>query len=183
MRLVRINGMKSEYRTIKKTYMESFPDNERAPFFILTAKAKRRFVDFYSIYDEDKWIGFFYVVKKNKLAYIFYFAIDSCERGKGYGTKALKKLASCYEGYRLFLAIEEVTDNAPNYSQRVKRMEFYKNCGFVGINSKVHEGSVVYDLMGYSNIPDMTVSAKEYQELMHMWAGPFLRKIFKMEVD
>ena len=174
----KINGNRQEYKNIKATYIEAFPNDERAPYYLLTRKARKDYVDFFSIYDDKEWAGFFYVVKKAKLAYVFYFAITLKKRGQGLGSSALKELIKLYDGYRLFLAIEEIDEKYSNYNERIKRKNFYENVGFKDLATKVREGYVRYDLYGVGG----EVKPYEYRELMYMWAGPFLRKIFKLEV-
>ena len=177
--LRKINRDRKEKRKCKRLYLTAFPDNERAPFILLSYKARRDSVDFLSVYAGDKWLGFFYVVRDEDLAYIFYFAISETERGKGYGSAALQALKEYYFSYRLFLASETLDDAAPNSAERVKRKNFYLNNGFEDLKTKVQEGEVIYDILGVGG----EVTNSEYQRLMFKWMGSFMSRRITTEMQ
>ena len=96
---------KSDYKNIKALYTGAFPANERAPFHLLRKRAEQGRADFWIIREEGKNIGLAYLVTYKDLAYLFYYAIDSSYRGKGYGTKALKKVMEIYLVVKLRLKL------------------------------------------------------------------------------
>ena len=79
-----------DHKLLKQLYKKAFPIEERAPFWLLSAKAKKENVDFWAIYDSHKFVGLIYIVNYADLSYIFYFAVLDSERGKGYGSKVLE---------------------------------------------------------------------------------------------
>ena len=168
----------ADIKKMKQLYITAFPANERAPFFLLKSKAKKDNIDFLGIYNNGKWAGFFYIVSLHDLSYVFYFAVDSEQRGMGIGSEAIKDLIARYSANRLFLAIEEVVETAPNYEERVKRKDFYMKNGFEPLGKKLIEGEVTYDVLGVNG----TVSPEEYDKLIESFSGKLLKKIFTMKI-
>lgn len=170
IKLKKISKKSPECGYIKQIYLNSFPEDERAPFGMLARKAAKKNVDWFAILDGDKCIGFFYnVLYKEDLVYLFYFAIDESQRGRGYGSAALSALKREYRGKRLFLAMEEMNEDADNFAQRLARKEFYEFNGFRDMKTKLIEGTVIYDVMSIGG----TVDKLEYHNLMMSWLGWF----------
>ncbi|MFR5797252.1 MAG: GNAT family N-acetyltransferase [Oscillospiraceae bacterium] len=176
--LKQVNKKSADYKKIKELYKKAFPVNERAPFFVLSSKAKKPNVDFWGIYSDKKWAGLMYVVNEADLSYIFYFAVSETERGKGCGSGALQAAKDKYAGQKIFLSIEQLDEEAENYDQRVKRKQFYERNGFKDLNLKLKEASVTYDLLGIGG----TVDAKEYERLMGKYLGKLLSKLITMKI-
>lgn len=176
MELIRITKKLPDFKAIKQLYNEAFPDDERAPFGLLMRKAKK--ADFFAFYDGKKWLGLTYIVRHGRLAYIFYIAITPEQRGKGYGTAAMKALIEYYSGCRLFLALEQLDKSADNYDQRVKRHEFYKNCGLSELPYRIKEGNVIYDIMGVGG----KVEPEEYRALIDNYLGWFMKRAVDMRI-
>ena len=53
--LKQVNKKSADYKKIKELYKKAFPVNERAPFFVLSSKAKKPNVDFWGIYSDKKY--------------------------------------------------------------------------------------------------------------------------------
>ena len=145
---LKIVSEKNEYQAIEKIYLESFPDNERAPMKLLKKRADKGKADFLAVYDNEVIVGMAYVVCCRDLAYLFYLAVDKTKRGKGYGTHTIAALLERYRGKRFFLALEQLDETAPNYAQRLKRHNFYKSCGLRALPFKLKEGTVTFAAMG-----------------------------------
>ena len=169
---IEVTPKSKNLRKIKKLYKTAFPKDERAPFWLLTKRAKSDCADFWALYDGEEFIGMAYVVRYEALAYLFYLAIDDGKRGKGYGTKAITELKARYGGGKLFLALEQLDESAPNYEQRLKRHAFYESCGLHDLPHKIKEASVVYAVMGFGE----AVEPEEYEEMMKRYLGGFLYK-------
>ena len=175
---------REEYRSIEKIYLQSFPENERAPMKLLKKRAKQGKADFLAAYDGEKIVGMAYVVCMRDLAYLFYIAVDKSERGKGYGTQTMAALLKQYSGKRFFFFFEQLDSSADNYSQRVKRHSFYSACGLHDLPFKLKEGAVTFAAMGKlltegdsSQADGFTVSAQEYGELMRRFMGFIMSRI------
>lgn len=162
---------KNDYPCIKKLYKEAFPNEERAPFLFLIKRAEQGRADFWVIIENGKSVGMAYVVTYKDLAYLFYYAIDSSCRGKGYGTKALKSLMEKYRNYRFFLALENWNEESDNKQQRIKRHDFYLNCGLHDLPYKLKEATVIFSIMGTGN----AVEPEEYKALMNRYVSLFMR--------
>lgn len=176
MELIKVTRKSPKYNDIKRLYLQAFPKEERAPFGMLMRKANA--ADFFALYDNTKWIGLAYIVRREQLAYIFYIAVTPEQRGKGYGTAAMKALIEYYKGCRLFLALEQLDKSAENYEQRIKRHEFYKKCGLSDLPYKIKEGGVVYDIMGVGG----KVEPEEYRELIDNYLGWFMKRVVDMRI-
>ena len=105
------------------------------------------------------------------LAYLFYYAIDLSYRGKGYGTKALKKVMEIYKDYRLFLALEDWREESENKVQRIKRHNFYLNCGLHDLPYKLKEADVIFFIMGTGS----AVEPEEYKALMNRYVSLLMK--------
>lgn len=168
--LKRVNFLSKDMAELKKLYLSAFPEDERAPLFILASKARRSGVDFWSLYADGKWFGLAYAITVNDLTYLFYLAVSEEMRGRGFGSRAIQALMKKYSGNRFFLALEQPDESAENYSERLKRRQFYINNGLVPLNITIREGNVTYDVMGTGG----EIDPAEYTGMMKSYLGAFL---------
>lgn len=167
-----------EKRKMKALYISAFPAEERPAFSVLMRRLGRPFVDCYSIYCDDEWAGFTYVVNYNRLSYVFYLAISDSQRGKGIGSEVLLRLKDMYKNQTLLLAIEEVDESYDNYAQRVSRRNFYNRNGFNYYGFKIVEGSVTYDALS----SDKDFDPDDYAKLFNRYAGRLLALLLKSKM-
>ncbi len=167
-----------DYPMIKKLYKKSFPLNERAPFFIVKKKTITGKAEMLIAKENDQFIGFFYIVCNENLVYLFYFAVNDTQRGKGYGSKMLQMLKERYSGKNIFLAREQLDIKADNYDERIKRRNFYIRNGFKDTNLLIKEASVIYDVMALND----DISAIGYEILIDKWRGKFIKTFVDMKV-
>lgn len=154
-------------RRIRQLYKQAFPAAERAPFFLLKRRAAQGRADCWSLTEGSQWVGMAYVLRRQDLAYLFYFAIDGSSRGQGYGTKAIEALLEQYAGCRFFLALETLDEHAENYADRLRRHCFYLRRGLTDRPYRIKEASVTYDMMGTGG----SVAPEEYKSLVDAWLG------------
>ncbi len=109
---------------------EAFPPSERMSMEEIFAFASETDTDVLGIYDDTKPVGFVVVMKNDRCGYIYFYAIDTRVRSKGYGSAALKKLNEKYDKIQLVLDFEAIDENAENYDQRLRRRRFYLRNGF-----------------------------------------------------
>ena len=88
-------------REIEKLYLESFPKEERFPFWILEECSKEDKSDLLAVLDNDKFIGMCYLVNCNEVYYLMYLAVAPELRNQNYGSKILTDLKEKYKA--LFL--------------------------------------------------------------------------------
>ncbi|MBP5407352.1 GNAT family N-acetyltransferase [bacterium] len=178
MKLVKIENTKEEMNRVKELYLSAFPANERFPFRLLEKRSLQGKADFWNLFEGDLWVGFAYLVNSGDLAYLFFFAIDEKERGKGYGTAAIKAMVEHYKGKRLFLALENWLEECSNPEERVKRHNFYLNCGLHDLPYKLRELKMVYAIMGSGG----KVEPEEYKPMMNGYFGWFWRHIINTDI-
>ena len=155
---------------IKQLYFDAFPFEERIPFYIMVLVGNDRGVEFLSIYDDDKWLGFIHTLVGDELSYIFYFAIDNRLRQSGYGSKILHEYKKIHP--RLSLAIEPI-EESDNLKQRKKRLEFYRKNGFETLDTRVVEMGVELELMGAKG---MEIRESDYKKLVKKFFDSFEQK-------
>ena len=160
-------------KEIKKLYREAFPADERAPFFMLLKRTEREENSFYAITDENGFSGLVYTMKSEKVIYIFFLAVLSQKRGKGYGTEILSKIRNMNPDRAVILMIEDtgITD-APNYEERIDRLGFYKKNGFYQLGIKINEAGVNYELLGTNR----NVVLEDFLSIMKKFLGKLLFK-------
>ncbi len=169
---------KETLKKIKKLYGGAFPREERAPFFMLASGARKGKGEMLAAKDNGEFVGFAYTICYGDLVYIFYLAVESGKRGKGYGGKILSHIKELYHGKRIFLAREQLDESADNFKQRLSRHKFYLNNGYRDLNCHIKEANVVYDVMGIGG----KVTAAEYDALITGWSGKLVRKIIDMRI-
>lgn len=173
MTLKRVKSSLPEYQKVKELYLTAFPPEERPPFFLIMSKTNNEDVDFWAIYADGRWVGLAYVISSGDLSYLYYLAVSESERGKGCGSAIMRTLKRMYEGQRLFLALEQLDESAPNNNERIKRRQFYIKSGLMPINCMIQEGRVIYDVMSTSE----AISPPECQKLMTDYFGRLLTEI------
>ncbi|MGK7377285.1 GNAT family N-acetyltransferase [Planococcus sp. 1R117A] len=168
----------NEFAKVTELYDGSFPKNERIPMNLLLWKAKKDFVDFLVIYDEEIFVGFTYLITREDLTYVLYIAIDSRVRSKGYGGQALAEIKKKYPDNRIVLNIEVVDESASNYEQRVTRRKFYTRNGYEGSAYLYQDRWGLYEVM----INGGKVDAEEFHALLKRFAGVLLFSVFKPQI-
>ncbi len=177
--LKRVNIFSEDMKRIKQLYNTAFPDDERAPLILLALRSEKSGADFWSLYADGEWFGLAYAITEDDLTYLFYLAVSEEKRGQGLGSKALQTLKMKYYGNRFFLALEKIDENAENYSERLKRRQFYINNGLEPLGSTIKEGKVRYDVMGVGG----NVRPEEYVRMMRNYLGKRLSKMVSMDDD
>lgn len=71
---------------------EAFPPEEYLEPATIIEMAKADNFDFLALKDKDTFVGFMVVLTYEDLAYLFFLAIDSSCRSKGYKSRAIKIL-------------------------------------------------------------------------------------------
>ena len=109
---------------------EAFPPEEYLAPSKLVEMAKADNFDFWALVDNDSFVGFMVVQTYQNLAYLFFLAINSTCRSKGYGSRAIETLKAAYPGKTQVVDFEMLDDTAGNCQQREKRREFYLRNGY-----------------------------------------------------
>lgn len=178
MNLTLASATTAEIKQIKELYNTAFPKDERAPFGLMTRRARQGKGRMLAARDGDRFVGFAYIIENAACAYLFYLAIVPETRGAGYGSAILGKLREMYKGKRLFLARESLDPASDNYEQRVRRHEFYLRNGFEDLACKIREYKVTFDVMSIGG----EITPEDYKEIMTPWCGKFLVKFAPMKL-
>lgn len=97
LRLRKYNISKESKDKVKELYFSAFPKDEQLPYWMMKLLSRKKSADFYSIYDKNDFVGLAYVATYKDTAYLFFFAIDEKQRGKGYGSAFLSALKEKYK--------------------------------------------------------------------------------------
>ena len=166
-------------KEFKKLYTEAFPTEERMPFFMLLCKANCTRAKFFTVFDGESPVALLYNVYYRDIVYVFYFAVNKNLRGGRYGGRILKTIRQKYKNRRLILAVEDTNGDYENSTQRTKRLDFYKRCGFEKSGISVKEGKVIYELLCHSK-NEKAVDTEEYHELMKSYFGKGLFALYEI---
>lgn len=109
---------------------EAFPPKEYLAPSKLVEMAKADDFDFLALTDNNSFVGFIVVSTYQNLAYLFFLAIVSTCRSKGYGSQVIKTLKTKYPNKKQVVDFEMLDDRENNYKQREKRREFYLRNGY-----------------------------------------------------
>lgn len=116
-------------REVKRIYQDSFPKEERMPFFLMCFMSRLPGTKFLAYYDNDVLRGFLYYAVIGRQIFVMFFAVDAPYRGRGYGSQILDDLKTRNPQKKIIVSIEpclgENTDDA-----RHKRKAFYLRNGF-----------------------------------------------------
>jgi len=115
---------------IERLAREAFPPMEFVDPEKLIELEKSEGLCFWELYDKDVFIGYMTIVSYSNIAYLYYFAIDSCFRDRGYGKKAIDCIKELYPGTQIVVDEEILDEKAENHQQRLKRRNFYLLNGF-----------------------------------------------------
>ena len=125
---------------IEELYLNTFPKDERFPFWILEECSRENNSNLYAILDNDKFIGMCYIVNCANAYYLMYLAVEPSLRNQNYGSKILMDLKEKYKV--LFLSVDEPVDNTS-----IRRKNFYLRNGFYDINKFYKDTGVSYEVL------------------------------------
>lgn len=109
---------------------EAFPPKEYLPPETLVSMAQGEHFDFWALVDAGRFVGFMVVQTYGGMAYLFFLAIRSALRSKGYGGQALALLRQTYPQLQQVVDLEMLDPTAENYTQRQARRAFYLRNGY-----------------------------------------------------
>ena len=118
------------WNDVNRLAKEAFPPEEYLAPEKLAEMAEADNFDFLALKDGDAFVGFMAVLSYENLAYLFFLAIDSTCRSKGYGGRAIETLKAEYPGRKQVVDFEMLDVSASNSAQREKRRRFYLRNGY-----------------------------------------------------
>ena len=130
MKLTRYEGDRKTLRDFKKLYASAFPKEERKPFKMITKMHGVGRADMLKIEGDDgEFLGLAFTVIGKKFILLDYFAISEKERCRGYGRVALDLILKLYADLPVLIEIEDPNIESENTKERLRRLNFYKECG------------------------------------------------------
>ncbi|MGL4662800.1 MAG: GNAT family N-acetyltransferase [Culicoidibacterales bacterium] len=170
---------KADRRRLRELYHQSFPFEERVPFWLLSSKTKRDENNWQLLYDDEEFIGLVYTACYEDIVFIWYFALLPDKQGSGYGSAILQMLYQKYEGKRLILNIEIDDPKSANNDERKRRKRFYLRNGYEECGFYTKEAGVEFEMLSCGG----KIEYKEYQTLLDKYFGKILCRLFLRSVD
>ena len=118
------------WHSVNALAKEAFPPEEYLAPSKLAEMAKADHFDFLALSDQNSFVGFVAVYTYESLAYLFFLAIDSSCRSKGYGARAIETLKAIYPDKKHVVDFEMPDGTSKNHVQRTKRRAFYLRNGY-----------------------------------------------------
>ena len=150
------------WREINNLAKEAFPPEEYLAPIELVRMSKANNFDFLLLTDDEQFEGFMVVQTHRNLAYLFFLAIDSSCRSKGYGSYAIEALKEAYPEKKQVVDFEMLDEKADNYEQRKKRRNFYLRNGYKETGLFLSYLDVDYEVFCMEDDFDV----EEFKELM-----------------
>lgn len=149
MRTIEYKENKNIRKDIEPLFVSAFIEEERPPVHIFFLSLKKDYHRLFGVYENDIFVGFYYLTFYKDICYIYFLAIKEEYRHLGYGSKILQYIKEKYPDYVLLLCYEEIDPKYDDYENRCKRERFYIKNGFVRNIFKVNEYGVVYQSAYY----------------------------------
>ncbi len=136
-----------EYKEVRNLYLTAFPKEERMPWRMVMRMTKKGSLETVAYYDDSTLVGLSMCAENGDQVFLFYLAVTTEIRNKGYGSQIIRELKERYPGKVLFLDSERLDPEAPNNDQRIRRMAFYERNGIHQTGAFTHYGGVDYELL------------------------------------
>ncbi len=147
MHTIKITNDFKDLPLVEQLSKEAFPPEEYLAPSKIIEMANNGEVDFWGLYDTDIFIGFAVISIFKEISYLFFLAIDSFHRSKGYGGQVLKLLDGLYPDKQQVVDFEMIDDTAPNNAQRITRKAFYMRNGYNETGKFISYLGVDYEIL------------------------------------
>lgn len=144
LRAEKVKRRNKDYRRVISLLFSAFPPDELIPVSTLRLLALIKNASFLAFYDGDVFVGFSYIVIYKGECYIFYLAVDDEVRGKGYGSMIISWIMENHPGMNIILDVEALEEGKANYTQRLKRIEFYRRLGITDTGYRLYDNNIKY---------------------------------------
>lgn len=158
MEQIDINRNKALRHQAKALYHRAFPKEECAPWWLMRLNARRRGIDLTAWVEDGAFCGITASVTTENMHYLWYFAVAEEKRGRGVGSKILEILRKQHP--QLALNVEPLIPDAPNYPERVRRLDFYRRNGLTDTGWDVWEVGGQYRILS-----DRPLDAPEFKKV------------------
>jgi len=161
---------KERFDQIKQLYQSAFPKQEQASLAFIINQTKKNTVRFDAFYDEDVFVGFTYTISFGDMTYLWYLAVSSELRSKGYGSQMMRQLRDIFPNDRIVLNLDVQDEFASDSEIRKKRQEFYIKNGYVLAEYSCTFNKNHLDVMSNGG----SVTANEFLSIFKPYFGPVI---------
>ena len=165
------------WRQLHRLYRQAFPRAERKPFRMIRQMYRRGTTDVWCVERQGAFAGLAITINSPDLILLDYLAVAKDCRGCGVGTATLKQLQQIYQGKGLFLEIESTLKPSRDREMRLRRKEFYVNCGFRELGTTAKLFGVDMELLGIDCQLDFRGYKNFYREFYNSWAADHISAI------
>lgn len=131
-----------------KLYNDEYDRRMRVPFSDLEKLYADHKADLVAVFDDDLFVGFYYVYKYEDLALIYFLAVPESMRGRGYGTDILGMIIERYSShYRIVVNIEAPLVDDKLVSSRHRHIVFFTSNGFIDSLYKFESVGIQYEVL------------------------------------
>lgn len=156
---------------VYRLYRKAFPASERKPFGIIYSMHRKGKTDLWCIRTDNRFSGFASTVNGDALVLLDYLAVDPRCRGEGIGTAALRLFLAAYPGQGVFVEIEDTAFPGADQSVRLRRKQFYRNCGMEDLQVTAQVFGVNMELLGKNCSLDFAGYRSFYETYYSPWAA------------
>ena len=129
-------------------YTEAFDRRMQVPLQSLFRVSALHKADFMAVFDDDIFIGFYYVYLHGDSAFLYYLAVTESMRCRGYGTEILDLIKDNYcPERRIVLCTEAPLVDDKLVSSRYRRLGFYSRNGFIDTLYKFESVGIQYEVL------------------------------------
>ncbi|HEM6115818.1 GNAT family N-acetyltransferase [Streptococcus pluranimalium] len=150
------------YKQVRDLYRTVFPIEERLPFIFLMLNSYRTIASAYAYYQEEKFIGFAYIIHNKDYLFVTYLGVNPEHHSQGFGSQMLADLKKLADGRHMILSIEPLDTKADNYHQRLKRLAFYERNGFTLTQVFYQENQEMFQFM----VTDPSLNWKAFEKFL-----------------
>ena len=138
---------------VRNLYRTAFPKIEQLPYLQLKIGSLTKTRDFFVFKQNGKTKALAFLVVSADYSLLYYLAVDEAARGTGIGSECLKLLKQYYK-QPLLVIMKPMDSDAKDYSQRLRRKDFYERAGFVSADMTVTDWSGSFSVYTTAARPD-----------------------------
>lgn len=127
---LKVNHSFSDSRKLEMIMSRQFPAEEYMSLETQLALQDSGELELWALYFGNDLAGFTTLRTTEDMVYLFFLAFDDGYQGKGLGHETLKKIGEIYSDRAFTVDFEQLDETADNNAQRIRRRNFYLNCGF-----------------------------------------------------
>ncbi len=162
MRCEDIKKEMQNYDIVRELQMTAFPPEECFTMEEILRLSESVHIEYKSFWEGEQLCGILFYNVGETMLYLFYLAVPTEVRSKGYGAKLIQWLIKMYSDKAIVGNIEPIGFDAENENQRIRRLAFYERNGFHRVPFRLLDDSGLYDIISTGSFFD----EKEYMHLI-----------------